>query len=217
MLSTDCEAIMTSAVYGPSEALREFAAEVAEEAVKTPLGSAAPDKTEVEALLTRFTSFAAAAPADQGYERILVNKSDNWIPASGRSLKPGNLRFNLGTLLEAIAGGVSLGFAAVTVPIVAVFTGILAMRQLVRATEVELSEREALVIWAVWSSEQSGTPTTTDEIQQSCLREAARVGSTLRLTAGEVLHSLEQLEKIGAIRPIEEDAWETREAVVVRT
>jgi len=201
----------------PREPLPEFVSETADEVMQLRSGVSAPGRGDIEALLTRFMSFEAGTPIDQGYERILVSKGEHWVPTSGRSVKLGNLRFNLGTLFEAIASGVSAGFAATTVPIVAVFTGLLAIRKLRRAAEVDLSEREALVIWCVWSCEQRGIPATTEEIRQCGLKEATRVGSALQPSIAEVQNSLERLEKIGAIRRAEDGSWETHEAVIVQT
>jgi hypothetical protein len=197
--------------------LTEFVFEATNEVMNASPGAKPATRADIEKLLTRFTSFEAGAPVDQGYERILITKAGNWIPASGRSVKPGNLRFNLGTLFEAIASGVAASFAASTTPIVAVFTGLLAIRELMQAAKVDLSEREALVIWSLWSCEQQGVSPTTERIRLRGLAEAARVGSALQLSAVEVEHSLERLEQIGAARRVGSESWETRESVTVRT
>jgi hypothetical protein len=201
---------------GPYEPLPEFISETADEVIRLAPAAGISDKSNLQAMLTRFTSFEASEPIDQGYERIIITKDKNWVPASGHSVKLGNLRFNLGTLLEAIASGVSAGFTIAT-PILAIFTGLVAIRQLVRAAKVDLSEREALVIWSIWSCEQRGKAATTEEIRQVGIQEAARVGSTLQPSTAEVEQSLNRLEKIGAILDAGEGSWETREAVIVQT
>ncbi len=201
----------------PCDPLPEFVSATVDELVTLAPVAGACGKGDLEALLSRFTSFEASPPVDQGYERILITKDESWVPASGRSVKAGNLRFNLGTLLEAIASGVSAAFTVSAVPIVAILTGLVAVRQLLRAAEVDLAEREALVMWSAWSCEQRGKPTTTEAIGQCAAEEATRVGSTLRPSRAEVQHSLERLQKIGAIRRVPDGSWETREAVVVQT
>jgi len=201
----------------PCDPLPEFVSATVDELVTLAPVAGACGKGDLEALLSRFTSFEASPPVDQGYERILITKDESWVPASGRSVKAGNLRFNLGTLLEAIASGVSAAFTVSAVPIVAILTGLVAVRQLLRAAEVDLAEREALVMWSAWLCEQRGKPTTTEAIGQCAAEEATRVGSTLRPSTAEVQHSLERLQKIGAIRRVPDGSWETREAVVVQT
>lgn len=86
-----------------------------------------------------------------------------------------------------------------------------------QAAKVDLSDREALVIWSVWVCEQRGDSPTTERIRLRGLAEAARVGSAFQASAAEVEHSLERLEKIGAIRRAGGGSWETRETVIVRT
>lgn len=91
----------------PQDTLTEFISETTNAVMKAVSGDEPPTRADIETLLTRFTSFESDTPVDQGYERVLITKADNWIPASGRSVKPGNLRFNLGTLFEASVSGVA--------------------------------------------------------------------------------------------------------------
>lgn len=199
----------------PKDPLTEFISEASAAAMTAGL-AAPPAGADVAALLSRFTSFEADAPADQGYERILLIKDPAWFPESGNSVKPGNLRFNLGTLFEAIASGVAAGFSVGT-PIVAVLTGLLAIRQLIRAATVDLSDRDALVIWSLWSCERRGDPATIEMIRSRALAEAAQVGSATRPSAAEIEHSLDRLARLGTVRQAKDGTWETREAVTVRT
>ena len=57
-------------------------------------------------------SFDQASVVDAGYERIVINKQRSWVPESGCSLKPGNLRFNLGGVFEALVGGLEAALTA---------------------------------------------------------------------------------------------------------
>jgi hypothetical protein len=155
-------------------------------------------------------------PIDQGLERIEIKKDAQWVPASGKSVKPGNLRFNLGKLFEVVVSGIGVAAGAAVHPILAVLSGLVAVRSLVGAASVELKETEALVIWALWRVEQDGGKREPEKVLEYASREAERVGDSRRMSLAQVEASLMVLEKIRAVRHKGEE-WSTTETVVVKT
>lgn len=154
-------------------------------------------------------------PADGAkVERVSIDKGPTWVPLSGRSVKPGNLRLNLGKLFETVVSGAGVYFTALTNPIFAIFTGLVACRMLVRAATVNLTSDDAFVMWAAWRAEQQGEAVTAATVLAAVDAEALRVGYSSRLSMPQVVASLERLERIGAV-VANRDTWQTRESVVV--
>jgi len=172
---------------------------------------------EARDVVGEFTSFeegeGGVAP---GYERILLKKDTAWLPGKSKSVKAGNLRFNLGKLFESAVGGAGVYFTALIHPIFAVFVGIVALRSLVDAATVELEERDAWVVWAAWTGSQRGELGDAPTILQRLRAEGERLGTDVTMTVEELSARLARLEKIGAVR-LEDGEWRVIETVQVRT
>jgi hypothetical protein len=67
----------------------------------------------------------------------------------GKSIKPGNVVFNLRKVMVAVAEG-AVGIAGATMPWVVVVSVLLALNSLHEAMEVEIGQTEALVLAAMW-------------------------------------------------------------------
>jgi len=175
------------------------------------------EKTAVGQLLHDCVRFDEQPPPTAGLERVYIEKSEKWVPRSGKSVKAGNLRFNLGKLLEAGVSGAGTYFTSLVHPVFAIFTGIVVLRNLVKAATVDLTDDDAWVLWAIWDCEQRGKDCTVAAIQSSITEEATRVGSPTRMTLEEVQAGLDRLEKIRAARKGTDGMWEVIESVVVKT
>jgi hypothetical protein len=197
----------------PIEALKEdLLVEI--EARKGPLTSA--ETEHFERILRDCVRFEEGSPSAARMDRAYIVKEAGWMPRSGKSVKPGNLRFNLGKLLEASVSGVGAYIASLANPIFGVFTGIVAFRSLLSAATVELTEDDAWVLWAAWCCQQKAGPADAASIEASVHEEAKRVGHPSRMSQAEVLASLKRLEKIGGLHCIDGE-WEVVETVVVKT
>lgn len=186
-------------------------------ALKASPGTEAPTRADLERIVRQYTSVRVKdAPVRPGVERIIIDASDTRPPTSGRSVKLRNLRFNLGTLLEAVSSGVAAVLAASVSPLTAILTGLLAIRELVQAATVKLTEREALAIWSLWSCEQRGEQPTAETILSRCLADAAQFGAPFPTTGPEVGRVLDRLRRIGAIRRLPDGTWQTVETVAAR-
>jgi hypothetical protein len=179
-------------------------------------GVRAEDRARVDQVISNFVRFEEGTAPTPSLERIYISKGPRWIPSSGKSVKPGNLRLNLGKLFETLVSGVGVGLGAASHPIFAVFAGIVALRSLVKASTIKLTQDDALIAWATWTCEQRNLEASTQNIQALANDEATRVGYPSRLTLEEATVSLENLQRINAVRK-QEETWEMIESVVVRT
>lgn len=70
----------------------------------------------------------------------------------GRSTKPGNMLLNIRKLITAVASGVLTVAGTVTAPWTAPFAAILVWDSIYTGLNVDLSEREAVVLWTLWKN-----------------------------------------------------------------
>jgi hypothetical protein len=198
----------------PLELLAEEVSATLQGAPAVSLGATTDNAAWV---VSEFASFSTEPPtAGPGFDRIVLKKDAAWLPASGKSVKAGNLRFNLGKLFESAVSGAGVYFTAVTNPIFAVFTAIVAVRSLVKAATVDLEERDAWVLWAVWMTQGQGNTVDEAAILASIREQGQRYGHDVEMSPGEVAVRLGRLEKINAIR-LRGGEWEVIETIVVAT
>ena len=196
---------------------REVLAEEVSAAVGEALPIADPVAEDAAAIVMEFTAFdTEALPDVPGFDRIVLKKEASWLPASGKSVKAGNLRLNLGKLFESAVSGVGVYFTAVSNPVFAVFTAIVALRSLVKAATVEIEERDAWILWAVWVTAGHGEAADEQGILRSLHEQGQRYGHAVEMSPDELRMRLGRLEKIRAIQS-RSGEWEVIETLVVTT
>ncbi|MGI9376002.1 MAG: hypothetical protein ACR2PC_07915 [Tsuneonella suprasediminis] len=171
--------------------------------------------SSVRSIVEEFTEFDKVHSVP-GYSRVILKKDDAWLPRTGKSIKPGNLRFNLGKLFESAVSGAGVYFTAVTQPIFAIFVGLVALKSLVDSASIDLDEGEAWVLWASWIGSQKVGANETADILATLRLEAKRLGSDIDMTLSEAEAKLRRLQDIGAVRR-ESDGWVVIETVQVVT
>ena len=149
-------------------------------------------------------------------ERVYIEKDHRWIPTSGKSINPGNLMLNLGKLFESIVSGVGAYLTAPVNPFFAVLCGIVAFRSLIGAATKELTQDDALILWAISTCEQKGKQIIDKNILKIANDENIRVGNKERLSIEAIRAGLERLENIHIVIK-EKDQWYLVESVFVST
>jgi hypothetical protein len=207
---------MSNADQGKRDAVALLTEEVTATMESSSGNLSAVRKKEVQEVLSEFADFSESADTGPGYDRIVIKKDSKWLPMSGKSVKAGNLRFNLGKLFESAVSSAGVYFTSVAHPIFAVFTGIVALRSLMKAATVEIEERDAWVLWALWISQQHSGASDSATILQRLNEEGQRYGKAIDMSVKEVETRLERLEKIRAVR-LRDGQWGVVEAVIVST
>ena len=129
-------------------------------------------KQKEEEILEKITSYLANADVDAADRRqvaeIIASTSIRVTPpevqrivlhlvtlhASGRgggkSSKPGNIRLNIGKLMEGVANGVFAVVSSYQIPWLAPFAFIMLWKSLWDSSKVDLTENDAAVIYSMW-------------------------------------------------------------------
>ena len=118
----------------------------------------------------------------------------------GKSVKAGNILLNISGLMEAVANGSFAVVGSYQIPWLAPMAFIILWKSLWRNAEIEISENDAAIIWAMWVYRERET----NEIAEDKLLEV--VNSHLNkyersaLTQKDLNHSLNSLNNIQCIK-----------------
>tara|TARA_R110001592_G_C13149786_1_gene748072 strand:- start:1493 stop:2113 length:621 start_codon:yes stop_codon:yes gene_type:complete len=134
----------------------------------------------------------------------------------GRSTKPGNIRLNIGKLMEAIASGVLTTVGAVQLPFTAPFAALLVWCSLLRSTQVAITETEGCVLYVMWVYKNQDRDIEKSTLLTLCNGLLEKYDKPL-LTQGVLNESLSALQKIRAIEtsPRSSAKWWLRERAQV--
>jgi hypothetical protein len=132
----------------------------------------------------------------------------------GKSTKAGNIRLNIGTLMEAVANGALGVFSAKDHPMTIPFAALLLCNSLWRTATVTISEMDAAVLYVMWV--RKGVERTIAEtgLLDLCNEHLSKYGRS-PLSAQDLRRSLSGLEKLGTIKRSWKDktTWWLREWV----
>ncbi len=134
----------------------------------------------------------------------------------GRSVKPGNLFLNVRKLMTNIASSVLTITGTIALPWAAPFAALVIWNNVWSTLSVELSEREAAVLWTMW----------VDRDKDNCIPDAGlleRVNRELNINGRSVISqqelddALDVLKKMGCIKrsAVDSKKWWLREWVRV--
>lgn len=149
--------------------------------------------------LIRTTSVRIAPPEK---ERIVLHLVT--LTASGRgggkSTKPGNIRLNMGGLMESVANCVFAVVSSYQIPWLAPFAFIMLWKSLWRGAEINLTENDAAVIYSMWVYRDRNN----NEIQKNSLltyvnNHLQKYGRLL-ITQKDLEYSIANLTAIGCIK-----------------
>lgn len=134
----------------------------------------------------------------------------------GQSTKAGNIKLNIGKLLEALAAGVIGVVGVAQAPFTAPFAALLIWNSLWRCAEVTISETEASVLYTMWVHKSADHYVPEDGFLEKCnalLEKYERPA----LSEHMLKTALATLEQIGTIKRSSRDPkmWWLREWVRV--
>ena len=135
----------------------------------------------------------------------------------GKSVKPGNIVLNIGSLIDGIANGVFTVASACQVPWLAPFGLLLLYRSLHKASTVELSENEATVFYSMWVFRDRKCNEISQKKLISYINGLLNKYNRKSITQKELDISINKLEKIGCIvkSDLNSNSWYLRERVAV--
>lgn len=129
-------------------------------------------------------------------ELILVNRAGR---GGARSSKPGNIRFNLRALTDALATG-TLGVAGVeAAPYLIPLVALVFWNAIWRGMNVELTEREAAVVYVMWMCKDARQEVPSSGLLQKVNDHLGKYGRS-PLSAPDLHDALGQLERIRCIK-----------------
>jgi hypothetical protein len=131
---------------------------------------------------------------------------------SAESIRPGNVRLNMQKLVTAIAGGVLTGIGVVAAPWTVLLGGIVLWAAIRDAATIQLTEREAAVLWAMWKNKDSKDRVDDEKLEALVNKERAENGYSA-LSKQEIDRAVDRLLQIGCIERAsgDEGKWWLRE------
>lgn len=134
----------------------------------------------------------------------------------GQSTKAGNIKLNIGKLLEAVASGVLTAAGAVQLPITAPLAALVIWCSLWRTAQVPISEADGAVLYTMWVQKNADRDVHEAGLLERC-NELLKKYEKHPITARSLQQSLTSLAKIEAIEASPRGAgmWWLREWVRV--
>jgi hypothetical protein len=118
----------------------------------------------------------------------------------GRSRKPGNIKLNISKVIDGVANGAFVITGAIQVPILIPMAFIILWRSMINTTEVELSENDAGIIWAMWVNRDRGKNTISNIRLLQIVNIHFKKYSRTPITQKDLDSSLDNLIKIRSIK-----------------
>lgn len=133
----------------------------------------------------------------------------------GRSVKPGNIVLNWKDVLFSFPDFLLTAFGVAANPVLLVLAGLSIARRLWLMVEVELSERHALVLWAMWKRHAESLRVPEQEVAGLVAKEAEAYGAS-GFADAELRRILGELVRLKCIRKADDNDWELCEQVKER-
>lgn len=171
-------------------------------------------RKQVAAFINRFcVESPPRASKRDGFESIVVTKTRESV--SAKSQKPRNMVFNLVGVLETIAAGAFTVSSMVTTPWLIPFGLLLVWRSTVDALSIEISEREAIVLLAMWESRDEDGISAFQDILK-CVNDLLKTYSRDSWSSRNVEEALKSLAKLGCVDQLgKESCWKVIEKLTV--
>lgn len=134
----------------------------------------------------------------------------------GRSTKLGNVLLNFRSLFDYVGEGVVLGFSTTGPRWVMVLAGLVILNKLRSSLGLNISEREAIVLWTMWHHRDHNEQIVEDSLLGFVNSELASKGRP-KLGQHEIEVSLEALLQLRCIERVASISgnWRLRESVRV--
>jgi len=122
----------------------------------------------------------------------------------GRSTKAGNIRLNIGSLFNAVASGVFTVTSAAQAPWAIPFAGILLWNSIWQMVKVDLSENDAVTLWAMWQVKDANKLVSEGDIKDAVDRHAEKYQRST-LSEADIKFAIKNLSAIGCIKRPRDD------------
>lgn len=123
----------------------------------------------------------------------------------GRSAKAGNIQLNIQKLITAIAGGVIAVAGAVTTPWTLPFAAIIIWDSIYSGTNIEISEREAVVLWTLWKNRDPKNCVSSNGLLELVNSELTAYGRHA-MSEQELIDCLDNLQRIKSVKKVKDEA-----------
>jgi len=170
-------------------------------------------------IVNNFTRITSPEPPEHKMHMMTIRHFSGGF--SGKSLKPGNIVLNMSKIMYAVTNG-ALAFSgamtgAISPRIACVLAGILLWKDLYSSAKVDLSEREALLLYTMWCEKDKDNCVPKENLYVKT-NEIATAFNGRELSESEFIDCLNKLCKISCITPLrsDESKWWLREWVRVR-
>jgi hypothetical protein len=156
-----------------------------------------PDVTSVTTIATEFIdNFIQITPPEMPRMEMITMRQGGY--GGGRSTKPGNISLNMRTLLVDLAEVITIGGAALSVPWTRYLAAIRIWNKLRTRLTIEISEREAVLLWIMWKNRDHTNHVADDSLLDLVNKELLSNGRT-RISKELLGESLEVLGKLRCI------------------
>lgn len=166
------------------------------------------DRRTTEAIMTQFV--VVTGPELPTISLGLADVDED----GGRSIKPGNIVFNLRKLMVAVGEG-AVGVAGASMPWVLVVSVLLALNSLHEAMEIEIGQTEALVLAAMWQRRDAHRTVKRASVQKF-VNEALAAKKKRPLGRSEIDAALVKLQQLRCIATADGGRIRLRERVNVK-
>jgi hypothetical protein len=147
-------------------------------------------------IIEKYAHISAPEKEDLGrMEFILLNQGGR---RGARSIKPGNVQLNMQKLLVALAGGVLTVAGAISSPWTIPFAALLVWDRVWSAMGVEITERDAAVLWTLWKHRDANNHVSEDGLLSAVNVELVTNGRS-GISQVELDETLQLLTKISCI------------------
>lgn len=116
----------------------------------------------------------------------------------GQSTKAGNIRLNVGSLFNAVAGGVFTVISAAQAPWAIPFAAILLWNSMWNSVKVDLTENDAVTLWAMWQVKDVNKLVSEEDIKGAVDRHAEKYQRST-LSEADIKFAIQNLSAIGCI------------------
>jgi hypothetical protein len=174
---------------------------------------ASPARSLAEAVLSDFASVDVRSSTVSSGDLPTVKYRE--VPHGARTVKLINIRFNVGTLLDAVAQSASAAAGGKT-RLELIVAAVVTIRALINAMAVALEPSDALVLYVMWHLSGDKSAIRLYESVAAAVRDAH-----LRYSAGDVpgTHaldaSLKRLMELGCIERVGRDGYRVVEEVIL--
>ncbi len=165
---------------------------------------------------TIFGSYISTQPPEAARHTVHFVTLSQMGTGGGQSTKAGNIKLNIGKLMEAVASGVLTIVDAVQLPLTAPLAALVVWVSLRRTAQVSISETDASVLYTMWAYKNADRDVPNEGLLERCNALLAKYGRP-QISAQMLQRSLKTLEQIDTIErsPRNSGMWWLREWVRV--